>query len=103
MKLKKKIVKKRYPDIDLIRILGMYAIVFHHVLLHGKALSKYSKYKKLHLANIYSYWHVCSFALVSGIVGYKTNKYSNLLYIWLWALFILLEYFWHVKNLNHKW
>ena len=85
--IKKKIVKKRYPDIDLIRILGMYAIVFHHVLLHGKALSKYYKYKKLHLANIYSYWHVCSFALVSGIVGYKTNKYSNLLYIWLWALF----------------
>ena len=98
--IKKKIVKKRYPDIDLIRILGMYAIVFHHVLLHGKALAKYYRYKKLHLANIYSYWHVCSFALVSGIVGYKTSKYSNLLYIWFWALFYSVGVYLSCKIFN---
>ena len=28
-------------------------------------------------------WHVNSFGMVSGIVGYKTHKFSNLLYLWL--------------------
>ena len=27
------------------------------------------------------YWHINGFALISGIVGYKTNKYSNLYYL----------------------
>ena len=37
--------------------------------------------------NTFSYWHVSSFALISGIVGYKTNKYSNLFYLWLCVVF----------------
>ena len=79
--------KKRNPYIDFIRILGMYAIIVHHVLVHGKAIEKYKHYYQLSLMNIFSFWHVSSFALVSGIVGYKTNKYSNLLYLWLCTIF----------------
>ena len=79
--------KKRNPYIDLIRILGMYAIIVHHILVHGKAIGKYRHYYQLSLMNTFSFWHVSSFALVSGIVGYKTSKYSNLLFLWLCTLF----------------
>lgn len=79
--------KKRNPYVDCIRILGMYSIIIHHILYHGKALIKYSQYNQLSLMNIFSFWHVSSFALISGIVGYKTNKYSNLLFLWLCTLF----------------
>lgn len=68
------------------RILGMFAIIIHHILLHGKVIYKY-KYIKLNLLNILSFWHVSSFALISGIVGYKNYKYSNLLYLWICVFF----------------
>ena len=32
---------------------------------------------------IFCFWHVNAFALISGIVGYNSNKYSNLLYLWI--------------------
>ena len=32
------------------------------------------------LINISTFWHVGCYALISGIVGYKTCKYSNLFY-----------------------
>ena len=75
---------KRNPGIDLLRILGMYAIIVHHILFFGKVFSKYKNYyKELEFINILSFWHVSSFGLISGIIGYKTNKkYSNLLYLW---------------------
>ena len=79
--------KKRNPYIDCVRILGMYAIIIHHILQHGRVMQKYKKYRELRLMNTFSFWHVSSFALISGIVGYKTNKYSNLLFLWLCALF----------------
>jgi hypothetical protein len=91
MKNKYIYIKKRNPYIDCIRILGMYAIVIHHILVHGKVIKKYSQYYQLSLINTFSFWHVSSFALVSGIVGYKTNKYSNLLFLWLMALFYLVS------------
>jgi surface polysaccharide O-acyltransferase-like enzyme len=75
-------VKKRYPGIDLIRILGMWSIIIHHILGHGLVIKKYKKYKILTFINICCNWHVNSFELVSGIIGYKTNKYSNLIYLW---------------------
>lgn len=33
------------------------------------------------------FWHVICFGLISGIVGYKTYKYSNLLYLWISTVF----------------
>ena len=82
----KKDIKIRNVGIDFMRILGMYAIIIHHILLHGKVIYKY-KYIKLNLLNILCFWHVSSFALISGIVGYKNYKYSNLIYLWICTLF----------------
>ena len=83
MEIKEK--KKRNPGIDLLRILGMYAIIIHHILYFGKVFQKYKKhFKELEFINILSFWHVSSFGLISGIIGYKiNNKYSNLLHLWL--------------------
>ena len=98
-------VRKRNPGIDLARILGMWSIIINHILLHGQAIKKF-KYKILTFMNICSFWHVNSYALVSGIVGYKTNKYSNLMYLWFWVLFyqVGIHYYFIInkkyKNIN---
>ena len=80
-------VKIRNAGIDMTRIASMHSIIVHHILVHGRAIKKYSKYKKLVLMNITSFWHVSTYALISGFIGYRSNKYSNLLYLWLWAIF----------------
>ena len=81
------------------RILGMYAIIIDHILIHGKVLKKYKNYKGLYLLLTFCFWHVNSFALISGIVGYKTNKYSNIIYLWLHALFYSLSILYYSKFL----
>ena len=78
---------KRNSGIDLIRIVDMYSIVIHHILLHGGLLEKYDKFKVLNLINIFCSWHITGFILISGMVGYRTCKYSNLIYLWLCVLF----------------
>lgn len=80
-------VKIRNSGIDLIRILDMFSIIIHHIILHGGLFKKYYKYKELILINILCSWHITCFILISGIVGYKTCKYSNLLYLWFCVLF----------------
>ena len=102
MEIKKPIIKKRKPDVDLMRIISMYAITLHHLLVHGRAIGKY-KFKELRLLNILTYWHVSSFALISGIIGYKTNKYSNLLYLWIWTVFYSVGIFLLAKKFRPKW
>ena len=83
-----KIIKIRNPGVDLVRLLCMYNTVIHHLLVQGKGLKKYSQYKKyLDILIIIINWHNNGFALISGIIGYKSNKYSNLLYLWLYVLF----------------
>ncbi len=79
--------KLRNPNIDFIRVFGMLAIVIHHILWHGKILIKYSQYKSLQLLNIKCMWHVSSFGVISGLVGIKSHKYSNLLYLWFQSVF----------------
>lgn len=79
--------KEKNPGIELLRIIGMYAIIVHHVLLYGGTFNKYRKYKGIFLMNILSFWHVSSFGLISGIIGNKTSKYSNLLYLWICTVF----------------
>ena len=65
----------------------MYSIIINNVLIHRGVMNKYKKYKKLGLMNTFCFWHVNSFTLISGIVGFKTSKYTNLLFLWLCALF----------------
>lgn len=79
--------KLRNPNIDLIRILGMLAIIIHHLLWHGKVLVKYSRYKELQILNIICMWHVASFGIISGLVGQKKPKFSNLFYLWIQSIF----------------
>jgi hypothetical protein len=50
--------KIRNPGIDLVRVLGMYAIIVHHILHFSKLFKKYKQYKELVLMNISCFWHV---------------------------------------------
>ena len=73
----------------------MYNVIYDH-LLHAGVHQNFIKYKKqLGLIESIVFWHNDGFALLSGIIGYKTNKYSNLLYLWLYVLFysVSINYF----------
>jgi surface polysaccharide O-acyltransferase-like enzyme len=95
--------KQRNPGIELLRLLGMYAIIVQHVLSRGKALIKYY-YKELHLINISSLWNVGCYALISGIIGHKTCKYSNLLYLWVCTVFYsVIIYLYYKKYKKYIW
>ena len=79
-------VKIRNAGIDMTRIASMHSIIVHHILVHGRAIKKYNKYRELVLMNIISFWHVSIYALISGYIGYKSNKFSNLLYLLCWVI-----------------
>ena len=83
-----KFIKKRNPGIDIVRLISTYCIIVHHFYYLGRGLQKYYKYKKqLKILEVIIFWHVDAFALISGIIGYKGNKYSNLLYLWFSVFF----------------
>ena len=84
-------VKVRNPGVDMARIASMYSIIIHHVLIHGEAFYIYSKYTELDLMNITTSFHVTTLGLISGYIGYKSNKYSNLFYLWFWVEFYSLS------------
>ena len=86
----KPIEKKRNPNIDFIRIIGMLAIIIVHMLQHGNAYAKYKRYKELRYLNIICKWHVSSFGIISGMVGNQSHKFSNLLYLWFTTIFYML-------------
>ena len=48
-------VKVRNPGVDFARIISMYAIIIHHIIIHGGLFNKYYQYKELILMNISSY------------------------------------------------
>ena len=83
----KMIKKERNPGIDLLRILGMYAIVVHHIIYFGNLINKYKQYPQIYFTNLLCFWHISVFGMISGFVGHNTHKYSNLFYLWFWALF----------------
>ena len=90
--------REKNPGIELLRLLGMYAIIVHHVLLFGNTFKKYKHFKVVFLMNILCFWHVSSYALISGIVGYKTYKYSNLLYLWISTVFYSVVIYLYYKR-----
>ena len=97
------IVKKpRNPGIDLFRLIAMYFVVLNHFLSHGGGSRKYSQYKRqLILLHSFTAWHNDGFALISGIVGYKTNKYSNLLYLWITVFFYSVGIHIYITKYKH--
>ena len=80
-------VKIRNAGIDFARIVSMYSIIVVHILGHGKAIKKFSKYKELNFMSIMFTFCVSTYALISGYIGYKSNKFSNLLYLCFWTIF----------------
>jgi surface polysaccharide O-acyltransferase-like enzyme len=86
-----KIIKKRNSGIDLIRLVAMLGIVYTHILAQGKGTAKYFRYKNEIVRTLtFVFWHNNAFTLIAGIVGYKSTKYSNLLYLWICIVFYSL-------------
>ena len=66
----------------------MIDIIVYHIIISKFLYIKYPNYRKnFQLIQILTQWHISNFGIISGIVGYKTNKYSNLLYLFLCVLF----------------
>ena len=102
---KQKIIKKRNEGVDLIRIISMVGIVYSHILNQGRGIYKYHKYKsEISSSETYFFWHNNAFALISGVIGYKSTKYSNLLYLWLCVVFysLTIRYFYLKVKKNGK-
>lgn len=98
---KQKIIKKRNVAVDFLRIITMMGIVYTHILNQGKGFYKYNRYKhKIRSLYTYVFWHNNVYGLISGIVGYKSAKYSNLLYIWLCIVFYSVSI--HYYYLKYK-
>ena len=99
---KEKTKKARNPGIDLVRLIAMYGIVINHILYLNGGERKYYKYRKyLKILHITTSWHNNAFALISGIIGYKSNKISNLIYLWLDVFFYsvgIYLYFTKIRN-----
>ena len=87
--------KIRNHEIDFIRILAMLGIIINHIFTKKKIYFKYNKFKGLEFLNILVSWHNNGYFFISGFVGYKTNKYSNLFYLWIWTFFysVVIYYF----------
>ena len=84
----KKIMKERNAGVDFCRIIGMIDIIVYHIVICKYLMNKYKSYsKQFKLIEILTQWHISNFGIISGLVGFKTNKYSNLLYLFLCVLF----------------
>lgn len=81
-----RVFKLRNSGIDLGRILSMFAVVTQHINAMS-AMKKYGKLKELKIIYTALNWHISCFTFISGYVGYKTAKYSNLLYLWIITFF----------------
>ena len=102
----KQIIKKtRNPGVDLVRLIAMYGAIINHLLYVHGGVRKYPQYSKyLKILHILTGWHNDGFALISGIVGYKSFRYANLLYLWLYVVFYTLGipyYFKHFKKIRN--
>ena len=77
--------KKRNYGIDLLRIFSMINIINLHINKRAGLLylnSTELKFKNIWSLEIFSYFAVDCFGLISGIVGFNKYKFSNLIYLW---------------------
>ena len=82
---------KRNYGIDLLKIIAMINVINLHVNQSSGLLKlnpKDIKFRKIYLLEIFSYWPVDAFGLISGLIGFKKYKFSNLIYLW-------FEYFYY--------
>jgi len=78
----------------------MIAIIIDHLLYHAGGFKKF-KYKELQLLNILCMWHVCSFGIISGLVGNKNHKYSSLLHLWIVVTFYSFLFYIHFYSITN--
>ena len=95
--------KKRNPGIDLIRLMASFLIILTHSIFFGNIFGKYPQYTKQILSlHFLTDWHNNSFALISGIIGYKKCRYSNLIYLWLTVHFYSVAIHIYVQKWKKK-
>ena len=95
-----KIIKKRNAGVDLLRIISMIAVIYVNIISQGKGIDKYNEYKnKINKSKTYAFFHSNAYGVISGIVGYKSTRYSNLLYLWLCVVFysVGIHYYYYLK------
>ena len=74
--------RKRNYGIDLLRMFSMINIILLHINLYSGLLNLPIN-KHVYRLEAMAYCAVDCFGLISGIVGYKRYKFSNLIYIWI--------------------
>ena len=100
------IIIKRNYGIDLLRIVSMINIINLHINLYsGQLFLNYTnpKFKHIWRLEAFSFSAVNCFALISGIIGYKKYKFSNLIYIWMKTFFYSLyisSYLYIIKKIK---
>jgi len=107
---KKKFDNKRNYGIDLLRIFSMINIIILHInlcLCSGQLKLNINNKKFKHIWRLESiaYFPVDCFGLISGVVGYKKYKFSNLIYIWVNTSFyssIFSLYLYRINRINIK-
>jgi hypothetical protein len=68
----------------------MINIIVLHINLVSKELNSnyYSpRFQSIWLSETMAYWGVNGFGIISGIVGHKRHKFSNLIFIWIETFF----------------
>jgi surface polysaccharide O-acyltransferase-like enzyme len=71
-----------------------------HIITKKKIYLKYRQFKELGFLNTLVFWHNNGYSFISGFVGYKTNKYSNLFYLWICVFFysvIIYSFYFYYK------
>jgi surface polysaccharide O-acyltransferase-like enzyme len=97
--------KIRNYGIDLLRMFSMINIIILHINLCSGQLNKLPINKPIYRLEAMSLFAVDCFGLISGIVGYKKYKFSNLIYIWINTSFyssIISLYLYCINQMTFK-
>ena len=108
-KVETKKFNNRIYGLDLLKIFSVINIIILHIMMFGGRFLKLKpndkRYKATWNLEALGYWGVNGFALISGIVGYKKYKFSNLIYLWFLSSFysIIITsfcYYYKIISLN---
>ena len=99
-------IPQRNYGIDLLKILSMINIINLHINNHTNQLNlgiRNPKYKPVYRLEVFSFFPVNVFGLVSGIIGYKKYKFINIIYIWFEYFFysVFLTMFLYYKSMTN--
>ena len=97
----------RNYGIDLLRIFATINIIVLHINKASKELNyDYSspRFYFIWLSETLAYWGVNGFGIISGIVGYKKYRFSNVIFIWFQTLFYstTISLYNYIKNIYSK-